>query len=351
MPASAAEKLMTKTVPVLENAAHRVATGQPVAQLEIETTPSAEAALVRLGRTEDIRLSPDGRHLAVLGFHTDLCTIFGVQIDHSRAIPRIRLTSASEIRSAAISQPHGVDFINDRTIVLANRGGGVDIYRLPPEFSRHEVLDLMPIRRIRRANWRRSFRLAGSVCFSNGPRGRAELLVCDNAKHTVTRHRIGAGGSWALLGRQLVREGLDIPDGVTMSPDGRWMAVSNHIHHEVFFYDRLRKLGPTSKPDGVARGTEYPHGLRFSPDGESLVVADAGQPFVSLYVAPDGNWSGEREAMRRLRVMDDQTFIKGRNNPKEGGPKGLEIDSSGTVLLLTSDCQRLAAFHIPTVFA
>ncbi len=323
---------------------------RPGSQLVIEVSGSARPALERLGRTEDIRFSPDGGRLAILGFHTDLCTIFGVKIDPSGAKTRICLTSATEIRSAAINQPHGVDFIDDRTIAIANRGGGVDMYRLPAETA-GETLDLSPFRRIRRANWRRSFRLAGSLCFTLDRKGRRELLVCDNAKHTVTRHRIGAGGSYALLGRLLVRSGLDIPDGVTVSPDRRWMAVSNHVKHEVWFYDRSRKLRPESAPDGVAEGTLYPHGLRFAPDGKSLYVADAGRPYVSRYMAPDGDWSNRRGPSARLRVMDDETFHEGRSNPKEGGPKGLEIDSSGTVLLVTSDCQRLAAFHIPTVFA
>jgi DNA-binding beta-propeller fold protein YncE len=327
------------------------AAAAPVPQIPIEIAPTARAVLETLGRTEDIRFSPDGRRLAILGFYTNFCALFEIETVISGAAPLVRLTAGTEIRSAHILQPHGIDFIDNRTVAIANRGGAVEIYRLPEDATHAGETELAPRRRIRRANWRRSFRLAGSVCATRDQKGRCELLVCDNAKHTVTRHRIGKGGSYALLGRLLLRARLHIPDGVTVSPDGRWIAVSNHESHEIFFYDRSRKLGPNSEPDGVATGTEYPHGLRFAPDGKSLYVADAGSPFISRYTAADGDWSGDRPLSARLRVMDDGTFLQGRTNPKEGGPKGLDLDASGTVLLLTSDCQRLAAFHIPTVFA
>jgi len=45
--------------------------------------------------------------------------------------------------------------------------------------------------------------------------------------------------------------------------------------------------------------------------------------------------------------MDDETFLRGRKNPEEGGPKGIDIDSDANVLVTTSTEQALAFYDVP----
>jgi hypothetical protein len=44
--------------------------------------------------------------------------------------------------------------------------------------------------------------------------------------------------------------------------------------------------------------------------------------------------------------MDESLFVRGRHNPEEGGPKGLDIDAGSNVLVVTSECQPLAFFDV-----
>ena len=47
--------------------------------------------------------------------------------------------------------------------------------------------------------------------------------------------------------------------------------------------------------------------------------------------------------------MDDTVFGRGRNNPQEGGPKGIDIDPRGQVLAVTCEFQPLAFFDLNKV--
>ena len=46
-------------------------------------------------------------------------------------------------------------------------------------------------------------------------------------------------------------------------------------------------------------------------------------------------------------MMDDETFLRGRNNPEEGGPKGIDVDSDMNVLVTTSTQHTLAFYDVP----
>ena len=146
------------------------------------------------------------------------------------------------------------------------------------------------------------------------------MLACHNLAHMVTRHKLDASG--ALVGGDvLLRKWLDIPDGLALSHDGRWLAVSNHNTHGVFLYD-YSDLGEDADPVGVLRGVNYPHGVRFGADDSCLVVADGGAPHVHVFPASGAGWAGVAYPAATITVMDDDTFARGRHNPREGGPEG-----------------------------
>lgn len=47
-----------------------------------------------------------------------------------------------------------------------------------------------------------------------------------------------------------------------------------------------------------------------------------------------------------MRVLDDETFQRGRSGPGEGGPKGLATDGLSRVLAITYEHQVLAFFDL-----
>ncbi|MGH6894014.1 MAG: hypothetical protein ACREEP_17350 [Dongiaceae bacterium] len=97
-------------------------------------------------------------------------------------------------------------------------------------------------------------------------------------------------------------------------------------------------MNQDADPDGILRCVSYPHGLRFGADDRYVFVADAGAPYVHFYANDGQGWRGVRNPVMSFRVMDEPVFVRGRHNPREGGPKGIDIDRGMNVLVATSDC-------------
>ena len=314
--------------------------------LAFTAPPGVAHAVGSLGRTEDVRFSPGRRRLAIASFFLNRIAVFDVEISSAREVPHVALTGGVLVSSPALRSPHGVDFLDERTLIVTSRDGDVSLLALPPgdrEVSAHVVAPL--------ARWpadtTTGLSAPGSVTVTHGDDGRCEILICNNAGHTVTRHL--AEGHALAFSRVLLRKHLAIPDGVCVSPDRRWIAVSNHTTHNVLLYENTPALHAGSEPEGILRRLYYPHGLRFSADGRHLFVADAGAPCLHVYAADGEEWRGVHLPLATVRIMDDATFRKGQLNPQEGGPKGLDIDPGADVLVVTSECQPLAFFDVPTL--
>jgi DNA-binding beta-propeller fold protein YncE len=147
----------------------------------------------------------------------------------------------------------------------------------------------------------------------------------------------------------VLKRGLEVPDGVAQSASGRWIAVSNHNKNAVFLYRNDGTVDRASKPDGILRGILYPHGIRFTPDETSVVVADAGRPFIHVFESSDGEWFGERTASDTIRAVSDETFERGHYSREEGGPKGIDLTQDGSLLVASCDEQPLAIFDVGAI--
>jgi DNA-binding beta-propeller fold protein YncE len=312
--------------------------------LALTAPPSVADAVASLGRTEDVRFSPSGRRLAVAVFLLNRIVVFDVEITTAREIPHVTLTGGAQLSSSALRWPHGVDFLDEETLIVTSRLGDVSLLALPPgdpAVTTHEVAPL--------ARWPADATTAldapGSVTVLRGAGGRCEVLICNNAGHTVTRHLME--GHALTSSRVLLARCLAIPDGVGVSPDLRWIAVSNHTTHNVLLYENVPALDARSEPEGILRRAYYPHGLRFTADGRHLVVADAAAPRLLVYAQGPEQWRGVHAPMGAVTIMDEATFRKGRHNGQEGGPKGIDIDPRASILAVTSECQPLAFFDLP----
>lgn len=321
------------------------------ARIEVSVSTIAKFALDRIGRTEDVRFSPDNSKLAIASFLNQACVIFDIEIDRSNSTPVIRLNDFVELRSSGLNYPHGLDFIDEKTLVVSNRQGWVSIFEIPEPRTSERTYTIEPICMVKKAGMRRKIASPGSVCVVSADKGRVELLVCNNYKHRVSRHVVYLGSGFGIPRNKILLEtGLVLPDGIAISRDKTWIAVSNHDAHNVAIYNTGRKLNRKSAPAGLLKDLNCPHGLRFSPDGRHIYVAEAGAPYVSRFEAHDGDWSGTRGPVQTITVLDDETYAKGRTNPQEGGPKGIDIDVRAEVMAVTNQEQALAFFHIPTVF-
>jgi hypothetical protein len=319
-----------------------------VRELEYTAPPSVAGAIAALGRTEDVCFSPSNRRVAVAGFTRNRISVFDIDITSSRDRTRVALTGAVELVSSALRSPHGLDFIDDDTLITTSRETDVAVFRVPAGDSDVRVHEADPLMRCHTAG-PTLLNVPGSVSVTRLEEGLCEILICNNAGHTVTRHLLDRDACVMRTGEVLLQRHLDIPDGVSVSPDRRWIAVSNHNTHNVLLYQNSATLHTETEPEGILRGVYYPHGLRFSPDGCYLFVADAGAPYLHIYAQHPAEWRGVRHPVASVRIMDEAVFQRGRHNSQEGGPKGLDIDPCSNVLAVTSECQPLAFFDVATL--
>jgi hypothetical protein len=320
-----------------------VSSGTLRAEIVFEAPGAVREAIVALGRTEDVRFAPGGRRLAIACYARQQIAVAEVEITRADGRPRVVVTALDALSSAALHEPHGLDWADDETLVVGNRGGTIAVFRLADVGGSTRLQPLGGLGE----DGPTVLEAPGSVAVRPLGTGGAEVLVCNNWANTVTRHVLDADGRLT-PGEVVARKWLALPDGLALGREGRWLAVSNHDAQTVLVYD-YATLAPDADPVAVLRGVRYPHGLRFDDGDRRLVVADAGAPEIHVFVAPAGDWSGVAYPTATLRVMDDETFARGHHNPQEGGPKGIDLHPGTGVLVATTEHVPLTFLDVATV--
>ena len=191
-----------------------------------------------------------------------------------------------------------------------------------------------------------------AVSVAAGEAGDAEVLVCNFYGDTVTKHvlhRNGSASCEVTINDVLLCNHLGRPDGVAVSPDGAWIALSILDPPRMLLYERPALHDKGSDPHAILRGVWHPHGLRFSADSRSLFVADAATPYVHVYATSGATWHGvQLQPTDSVRVIDENLFESGLG-PGRCGPKGVDIDRSGRVLAVTCEYQPLAFFDVSAI--
>jgi len=318
-------------------------------EITFAASDHVQKALAEIGRTEDIKFSPDNRRLAIAGFLKNRILIVSTIIEESATGKRVTLSDCITITSPSLQHPHGLFFIDDQTLIVANRSGEVPILRLPRMGAGERSCELSPLHTIR-ADQVHYVKTPGSVAVSRIGLELYELLICNNYVHYVTRHIVDAREGFRVRKNEvLLSKGLDLPDGIAVNEEWSWIAVSNHKAHNVLMFRNGPGLDRSSEPDGILRNAIYPHGVRFTVDDNFILVADAGAPYLHIYAKNGVDWTGERTPVASIRVMDEKTFLRGRYNPQEGGPKGVDVTSNMGVLVTTCHNQALAFFDLEKI--
>jgi len=315
-------------------------------KLPVSVSEAARAALESVGRTEDVKVSPGGDRVAVAGFARNQILLLDLE-GFTAGAAGAGLNNPVSISSPDLANPHGLSFIDDTTLIVANREGTAPVLRLPATGSAAGAVTAPTLTVIGDGKWLHS---PGSVCCYGSPGGGYEVLICNNFASYVTRHTLHTTGQFAVSGNGLLlARGLDVPDGIAVSRSCHWIAISNHVEQAVRVYDNRGPLDRDSEPNCYLRGAAYPHGLVFSPDERCILVADAGTPFLRLYRRPGKIWEGELDPSLSLRVMSDEEFRLGSHNPMEGGLKGIDLIPGTNVLAATSERLPLVFFDVEKV--
>jgi hypothetical protein len=313
-------------------------------EISLNAPPRVRDALKRIGRTEDVSFSPNNRRMALACFGRNTLAIVDVAINGTSGRPQVAITSVEEYSSPDLMEPHGVDFLDDDTIIVGNRAGKAVAFRLPSNGSAGKDADVMPISALPGVEFE-LLNKPGSILIVRAPGRSPEVLICNNRRSSVTRHTVEDDPLRVVSNDLLLRRLLDHPDSVAVTEDNRWIAISNHHSHVVMLYQRTPSLSDDSDPQCILRGTLYPHGLQFSADGRHLFVADAGRPHVHIYARDGEAWRGVQYPKASMRVMSDDIFENGLD-PEGRGAKGVAIDEDGDVLAVTFENQPMAFFDI-----
>ena len=319
--------------------------------MEIAYSASSDvrASIDRIGRTEDVQFSPDGSCLAVAGFTENRILVLRVETDWETDPPKVTFTGSLEVDSDGLRNPHGLCWLDDRTLAIANRSGHLTIFELPKEPASGRV-QLSPVRTLG-DHATDLLKTPGSVSAVPVGLDLLELIVCNNYVHHISRHLVDRRDDYALIASDvLTHDGLAVPDGVTHSPSGRWIAVSNHGHHNVLIFRNDAELSPASQPVAVLKGIQYPHGVRFAADGRTIFVADAGAPFVHVYRSGE-EWAGDHQPAVSVRVLSEESYLRGRTDPSQGGPKGVDITADERLMVISCEEERFAFFDVRELLA
>ncbi len=316
--------------------------------IDYQCSQEVEQALVNLGRTEDILVSPNNKRLALAGFTANTILILHVEFSTKDSKHEIHIVDYLKCTSPYLSSPHGLFWINDETLIVANREANITIFKIPKEIPPSHTMRLDLLHAIHTDDVD-ELSSPGSLFVSKVSKNILEILVCNNYVHHVTQHLLSYipdQNKYETISSSIMLDrNLQIPDGITKSPDGCWIAVSNHNTHEVYVYDASKRLDPKSMPSAILQGMSYPHGVRFFQNGRVLIVTDGAQPNTYLFEI-DHKWEGIYKPSKTLQTMSNDIFKKGHCNPQEGGPKGIALVADQTAFVTTSDMQPLAFFDL-----
>lgn len=317
-------------------------------------------------RSEDVKFSPSGHRLAVVA--TDGCILlFAVDLNTRP----VEVRPEVELRSSSLIIPHGIDFLSEDVLVVANRNGNLVFFQIPPSSEWCDGQVIAPIHEVlsplfgrtgvtRKLRDRSLFCGPGSVRLVDGI-----LYVTCNYMNTVSTFscRLDHSGLHVEEGVVVAHEGLSVVDGVAVSLNGRWMALSDHDHHRVAIFERTNYTNAAPVEQKLRADfrfscsltdfdMHFPHGLRFDHAGKVLYAVDAGGRFIHCFATTD-NWQSDIcHSTVKTFGIDQSAFTKSQDDVPlehrilEGGGKGLDIDPSGRVLVVTCRNQSLRFFAI-----
>jgi hypothetical protein len=312
-------------------------------RIALDAPELVRSTIEGLGRVEDVAFSPNNGLLALAAFERNSIGVCKVHIRVNGNRPRVEISNAVELSDPSLNAPHGVCFLDDRTVVVANRGGDVSVLQLSADDDMREGAEFTLIDLPEGAGFEQLGE-PSALTIVKDPEDGIEVLVCNNFSDTVTMHELENDPLSVKRSDVLLHRYLSLPDGVAVDADNQWIAVSSNYGHRVMVYERSRPLQEGSAPDAILLGSHHPHGLRFSLDGQQLFVADGYNPYVMVYERDGETWRGVQQPTAAIRVRDDDVYERdvSTHGYWNAGPKGIDLDRGGNVLAITFVTEPLA---------
>ena len=208
--------------------------------IDLDIPDSIKIVLNKLGRTEDLSFSPDHRKLALVGYLFNRILILDIKFSEKKDKRQFVISNYLEICSSSFNNPHGVAWINNKTIVVANRLGGAFLLALPNKSKSKDQkrVWLTPFRTLPPLTAEHTS--ADCVTAHAIGKGFYEILLCSNNGHYISSHLIDTRQDFHVeRSCILLKRRINVPDGVALSDNKAWIAISNHDNHTVFIYKNI----------------------------------------------------------------------------------------------------------------
>lgn len=297
-----------------------------------------------LGRTEDVMFSPDQTRLAIAGFNENRVLVIQIKTVTKDGVISVQSDACVVLLCTDFKKPHGVAWIDDGTLVVANRAKDAIVVPVPAVSHLGEAVQVEPMLRLSEGT-DDLVSSPGSVGVIRLTDQHFDILLCNNHRNYVSRHIVHRrNGFEVIAGLRLLEHDLKIPDSISASDDGKYVAVSNHYGKRVDVFRNEAGSTPQSPPAFSLGGILYPHGVRFGIADRLVLVADAGAPLVHVYVRDGLSWTSAKTPAASIKVIDDEDFRRGQANPQEGGPKGVDILADGSLFVVSCEEVPIAFF-------
>ena len=253
----------------------------------------------KIGRCEAVHVSPDSNKVAYASFDMNKIVVFDINAGENGVVVERCCFLGPHLKS-----PHDFTWIDDDSIAVANRNGPAVIFSVSNDERAKVVFEMSETNSV--------------TSFRRGDLTRLVFCRTDNSLECCD-----INNEWELVSKgELCRAGsFKVPDGVAISPSGRFLAVTSALSNEIFLCD----------PDGEVQpikigSSERPHGVCFLSD-DLILSTGGGDPFLYCW-GVDGSFKFKFKALSK-----EQYSLRGSDI--EGGVKGICFCPSLQLLFLT----------------
>jgi len=307
----------------------------PICQIEIDASEESVQTIRppgKLQRFEGVAFAPMGNVIAVATSDTN--TVFLYRQDASGRFEEMPYSSL-EGQRAKLNYPHDVCFArygDSEVLAVAQRGGAIAIYEKPvtcDSFTPDPAFEI----------YGPKTKLDYSDGVSFVPPDSACLAACNLTRGTISFYRLLEAAPIRFEVEpvfELKHESLCNPDGLAFSRCGQWLAIANHGNHSVSIFSRTERMWRDGKmkygprPITIIKdpALRHPHSLAFTPEGNHLVVTNAGANYFSIYSPRKfflrTQWS--QSSVTQKTFGPESIFREVHaHNKMEGGPKGVAV--------------------------
>lgn len=314
--------------------------------MKYDASPKMQEVISSMGRTEDITFSPDAKQLAIVAFNENKIYLFDLEVVGVADLQTIKISKCIIISSKYFNSPHGLSFVGTEHFLVASRGADLTLFECPKHTDEVMEISLEPLHIAQGRRLMGRIHCPGSVASYEINKSMHRVFVCNNYINTIVEFELDLRSPIKMKNKGvLIKRDLSTPDGVSVSPDQKWVAVSNHDSGTVKIYRLDSKLNRFTPHCGELTGIAFPHGIQFSDDGTKVFVTDGGSQYLHLYQSDDGNWD-KSLSPTYLKVVEDDVFPLARINPMEGGIKGVDITNFDQLLVTSADYQVLNFYSV-----